>query len=179
MNKFFKISILFLTITLNLSLNYLTKWIEFKGDNFTIEFPGEPGDQSQTVESAVGKLKLKINMYEAKTEDEENLVYGAISTEYPIEFMKNATKEFNDGIFRGAIDGAVKNVKGKLISEKEIEYKGYQGREFKTDYQDGLAVITMRVYLVKNKMYMLQTIALTKKDNNKSSERFFASFKLN
>jgi hypothetical protein len=69
-------------------------------------------------------------------------------------------------------------VHGKLLSEKIIQINGFPGREARIDFRDGLAVITMRAYLVKNKMYILQTITETKKDFNKSIGKFMDSFKL-
>ena len=72
----------------------------------------------------------------------------------------------------------VKNVKGTLLSESTITINDYEGREFRVNYSEGLAVIKMRCFLVKNVMYMLQTICLTEKENNVSSQKFFDSFKL-
>lgn len=180
MKLFYKTAIVVITVALCFSFKNEPKWKLFKGDGFTIEFPGVPSDNSQKTNSAVGELNIKIHMYEGNAEDEseENLVYGAISTEYPIGFMKDADKEAIDEVYKGAIEGAVKNVKGKLISNIEYTHNGHPGREIKIDFQEGLAVITMRCLLIENKMYMLQSIAITEKDNNKSSAKFFNSFKL-
>jgi len=46
------------------------------------------------------------------------------------------------------------------------------------DFKDGLAVIRMRYYLVKNRLFMLQIFTETKKEQNKSIDRFMDSFKL-
>jgi hypothetical protein len=54
----------------------------------------------------------------------------------------------------------------------------YPGRKFRVDVQNGVAVMTMRAYLVRNKLYMLQVITETKKDLNKSIEKFMNSFSL-
>jgi hypothetical protein len=81
-------------------------------------------------------------------------------------------------MFRSAIDGAVESVKGKLLTEKNITLDKYQGREIKVDYDNGAAFIRMRLYIVKNKMYILQTITYAAKDNNASINEFLNSFQL-
>ena len=48
----------------------------------------------------------------------------------------------------------------------------------KIDFNGGRAFIQMRLYLVENKMYLLQTITEAEKDNNKSVGRFMDSFAL-
>jgi hypothetical protein len=41
-----------------------------------------------------------------------------------------------------------------------------------------LYIMKMRFYLVRNKMYIIQTITDIKKTDNKSAERFMGSFRL-
>jgi len=83
-----------------------------------------------------------------------------------------------DGFFRGAVDGAVSNVKGKLLTEKKIELDGFPGREVTVDFQNGQAIIMMKCFLVRNMMYILEIISETGKENNASSSHFYQSFKL-
>ena len=109
---------------------------------------------------------------------EPRALTGIISTEYPSGTAHSDNKAALPEIFEGSVNGAVANVAGKLLSDQAIEINGYPGREFRIDFQDGLAVIKMRSYLVKNKMFILQTICDPKKEGNAAAERFFASFKL-
>jgi hypothetical protein len=46
------------------------------------------------------------------------------------------------------------------------------------DFQEGLAIINMRFYLVNNRMYVLQAISETGKEKNRSVARFMNSFTL-
>lgn len=114
----------------------------------------------------------------SKNEKDENLTYGVITTEYPDTIIHSDKKELLPVFFRGSVDGAVKNVQGKLLTEKDITLDGFPGKEIDIDYRNGLAVIKMRSYLVKNKMFILQTITKTEKFPNKSLERFMSSFSL-
>jgi len=156
------------------------EWLLFKSHGFKIEFPKKPDLDSTVVNSAIGKLKMYTFMYDAsENKKDENLTYGVLSTEYPDSIVNSDRTDLLPAYFRNGIDGSVKNVQGKLLSEKTIELNGFPGREIKIDYKEGLAVIKMRLYLVKNKMYIIQTITMTKNEFNKSIDRFMDSFKLN
>lgn len=123
---------------------------------------------------------MNIQMYDASSSNkkDENLVYMINVTDYPAEAIHSDKKDNLKTFFDGAVNGAVTNVGGKLISQKEVVFKGYPGREIKVDFQDGMAIITMRTILVKNRNYIIQTICETAKDGNKSMTKFFDSFKL-
>ena len=141
------------------------------------EFPTQPEPDSQSVASPIGSLLLNTFMCEPAAGD-DNLSYGVMLTKYPDSLINTSKPGFTDILFRGAIDGAVKNCGGKLLSEKEIQLNGYSGREVRIDYQDGLAVIKMRMYLVGSTIYIQQVIIKPAKENNKNQQRFFDSFKL-
>ncbi len=155
-------------------------WVLFKTAAFSAEFPKQPATEATKVNSAIGELKLDMYTYDASesSDNDANYVYMVMSTEYPDSLVNSDDTDRLPDIFRGGIDGAVNNVKGKLLSEKIIEIDGFPGREIKIDFKDGLAVITVRLYLVKNKMYMVQVITATENDMNKASQKFLNSFKL-
>lgn len=156
-----------------------SQWETYEVADFKAKFPSKPTYETQVVNSAVGDLIMHIHMYDASNAtNDDNLVYGIISTEYPDSTIDSNNPEFLSSMFRSAIDGAVANVKGKLISEKPITIGKFPGREVKVDYAEGVAIIRMRLYLVNNKMYILQTITLTAKDNNASINEFLNSFQL-
>ena len=155
-------------------------WYTFKEDGFKIDFPEKPTTETQSVPSAIGDLKMKMYMVDAsEKKDAENMVYMVITTFYPDTLVNSDKKDMLENLFRSSIDGAVQNVQGKLLSEKRIELNGFPGRDIKVDYQEGVAILRMRMYLVKNKMYILQVITETAKESNKSIDRFLDSFGLN
>ncbi len=155
------------------------KWQLFETDDYSILFPQKVKTERKEIDSEVGKLQLDITMYDASgDEKEDNLIYGLFTTVYPDSIMNSDKKEILQKFFRGAIDGAVKNVQGKLLSEEEISLNDFPGREIRVDYREGLAVIKMRCYLVHNILYMIQTITLTEKEKNPSALFFLNSFKL-
>jgi hypothetical protein len=155
-------------------------WLQFKSDGYSVLFPVKPTSDIKTIPSELGELKMNINMYDASKsgKKDDNLVYMSMSTEYPESAIKSDMKEKLPILFRNAVDGSVKSVNGKLMSEKEIEIDGYPGREIKVDFKDGLAIINARYYLVKNRMYVVQTITFTDRFPNESQGRFISSFRL-
>jgi hypothetical protein len=154
-------------------------WKLFKTNEFHALYPHTPDYDSEIVKSDVGDLKLKMYMYDASKDSlDDNYVYGVISTEYPDSLINSAFKDKLANLFRNSIDGAVTNVKGKLLSEKEITLDGYPGREIRINYPEGSALIKMRLYLVRNKMFILQTISDMKKEENPSVVKFLDSFGL-
>lgn len=170
----------FLVIVITMSFTIPGDWIPFTAHGFTASFPKKPDADSQVVASPLGQLRFTTFMYDASEDStDENLIYTVITTKYPDSLAKEAQQQaLIRGLFDGAVKGAVNNVKGKLLSQKDISFEGYPGREMKIDFQDGLAIIRMRIYMVNTWMYTLQTITYTGKDENKSIYRFMDSFKL-
>ncbi len=156
-------------------------WSESKNMGYKIEFPQTPEDSVQVVDSPIGELKMNIKTYEvgAHSPADDNLLYLVNCTVFPDSVIKAQTSTEKDGLFRKTIDGAVKNIGGKIIEEKSIELKGaYPGREIKIDFNNGNAIIFMRLYLVKNKLFLLETITQTNKVPNAAITRFLNSFQL-
>ena len=155
----------------------ITEWAQFQKDNYKILFPQAPSTDSTIAGTKIGTLTVYTHMYESpENSADSNLVYGLSVTDYPAKYILSNDKAFLKGYFEGAVKGAVGNLKGKLISEKEITWKNYPGREIKIDYSDGAAIITMRIILVKERAFGLQTISYPGKENNANATKFYNSF---
>ncbi len=165
-----------------ISLSFLTEtWYLLDSNNFgfSILFPQKPAEEAQVIPSAVGELKLNMYIYDASADDtDENLIYLVNYTEYPDSLFAGASEEKITKMLRGSVDGMLSNVEGKLISEKVIELNGFPGREIKASIQNATAIINVRFYLVRNKMYLIETITDATKDSNQSMSKFLNSFKL-
>jgi hypothetical protein len=158
---------------------YPQDWVEFETQGCKMLFPGKPGDESQKINTAIGEMTMRMHMYEVPDgKKDENLLYGLIETEYPADKVNSDKKEIIDEFFKSYTNGAVSKVNGTLLSESKIQIDGYPGNEIRINFSGGAAVIVMRSYLVKNKMFILQTIALPANDHNKSMDRFLNSFAL-
>jgi hypothetical protein len=169
-----------LLLLLTVSFTMPGDWYVFNTKGATIEFPKKPTTQVQNQKTAIGELNMEISIYDA-TKDTfatTNFIYALVTTEYPDTAVNSNKKENIAIFFRGAIDQAVKNVAGKILSEQAIELDGFPGRAVKVSFDNDMAVVNMRGYLVHNKLYMLQVIAETGKDQNPLLLRFLHSLKL-
>lgn len=177
MNKF-KLVMFFLGLVTIISFKPITEWYKFSTSEFIVLFPKTPTNSLKKVTTEAGEIEMHVYMYNcSKDETEENLIYSVTSSEYPKAHIEAHIKHDNlETFFRNSIDGMVNNVQGKLISESKINLGKFQGREYKVDFKNGLAIIKNRTYLVGNKVYFIQTITKTEKDNNKSIEKFMNSF---
>lgn len=178
---FFLFFLIGLTVLSSFTLVDKWHWSESKTFGYKIEFPQKPEESMEEVDSDIGKLKLNLKTYEVTESSpaDENLMYLINCTEFPDSLINSEQTEGIDGFFRGTIDGAVNEIGGKILSEKKITLKGgYPGREVKIDFNEGSAIIYMRLYLVKSKLFMLETITQADKAPNKSITRFLESFQL-
>lgn len=154
-------------------------WIEFNPTGaFSVNMPGQPQHKTQDIYSNVGTLRLNIYSYQPSDSKKDNLVYMIMYSDYPKGSVTSDNQESLSVFFRNAVDGAVRNVNGALLSEKDIEIQGYPGKEIQIGYQGGVIIINMRQYLVKNRTYILQVMTPKEKQGNESATKFFESFKL-
>lgn len=80
-----------------------------------------------------------------------------------------------DPLFTNSVNGMAKNVQGTVKSIKTITYNEFPGREAKVDVQ-GKAIITARLYLIHNRLYMIMVFSATGKDDNADVAKFLDSF---
>ena len=157
-------------------------WVAFTSEEhgFEARFPANPLSSSQTIMADMGQLTLhrfehKIRSSSADTSDK---MYMVVHTTYPEGTVHSDNAAAQPQFFRNSIDGAVSNVKGKLISEQEITIDGYPGREVVIDYRNNFALIHARYYLVENQLFMLQAIVPGPLANDPSIRQFFNAFRL-
>lgn len=161
-------------------VGFAPDWVKFTSEKgaFSVQLPGQPEESEQAVKTDIGELSLRIFSYETDKNDvDNNIVYMIMSTDYPESSgISSDAKERIPTMFRNAVDGGVKNVNGKLLSEKDITLKGFPGRQYKLAFQEGEGIISGRFYLVKNRMYMVQAIVMKAKENDPSVLKFLNSF---
>ena len=146
---------------------------------FRTEFPGEPQETAQNLNTDVGAVTMFVFQYDATNiPNSENLVYMINVTDYPDSSVNSDKADILPGFYKGAIEGANKNVQGQIESENDIHLGEYPGKEFKISLQQGLATIHSRMFLVKNRLYLILVICETKNDNNITMTRFFNAFEL-
>lgn len=178
MTRIKSITILLLLVVFATSFVLKNEWYVYEHPLFSIEFPQKPSEKTQSVNSVIGELQMEMLAYDASKEEDDNIVYSLIRSEYPDSIVNSNKTELLDRFFRGAIDGGVGNVNGRLLAEKNITLNGFPGREAKIEFSGGRLIILLHTYLVYNKMYILQTVSVPEKENNANALRFHNSFKL-
>lgn len=147
-----------------------TKVQEFapKGGRFTIQMPGNPEEQTNKVNTVAGPIE--VHMFTVSPD--RSTLYGV---GYGDSAVMN-TKPESD-ILDGARDGVVRNVKGKLDSEKKITIDKYPGRDFLVVIKGG--VVRERAYLVKDRLYQVIFVSSSREfATGKDADKFLDSFKL-
>lgn len=157
------------------ALNQINGWQKYKSEDLAIlaYFPGKPNRSIQKVETAVGELDMHMIMY-TPTSGDDNLIYAVIRSDYPKSQFESANNEYNQNVLNGAVEGAVNNVNGKLLSEERITFNGYPGRQIKVSAQG--AFLYLNAYLVENSMFITQVITLESNDGNSDIDKFRKSF---
>jgi len=155
------------------------QWIMIATENCKIYFPHQPTDQTGTVNTAKGDLKVNIYSYKvAASAKDENLAYALTVTEYPDSVVLSQNQEQTDAFFSASISGMLNNFHGKLVGESKTTIQGFPGRQVKLNLQHGGAIMNIHLFLVKNRMYMLETITKADKAPNNSIKRFMSSFEI-
>jgi hypothetical protein len=149
------------------------EWKEFSSaeGRFAVEFPGTPQQAKQPMPTKVGTLDAKITMLALP----DNVFYGVFYLDYPKAALEHSTA---DDLLDGARDSAVKRVKGgRLDAEEKIALAGSPGRQLGIDAPGDLR-LTVRMYLVKNRLYQVISSVARTKEKQADPRRFLDSFRL-
>ncbi len=154
-------------------------WATLQKEGFKIAFPELPEEVMQDVNSKIGVLKLHTFTYETGKYKDYNEAYEFMYSDYPEDMVNSDFKEsIIDTFFNGAIRGMLKKERYKKLSEKKITHKDYPGRSVKIGMSEEKAVMNCRLYLVHNRVYILEVICYDKNENNAYVDKFFNSFAL-
>ena len=89
---------------LTMSFVHQNGWFLFENNHYKMLFPKKPADQTQTVNTALGELKMDIHMYEVPgDEQDDNFTYGMIETAYPDSVINSNKKDLLEKFFRNSI----------------------------------------------------------------------------
>ena len=104
------------------------------------------------------------------------MVYIAMETKYPSNVIDQTDENALDGFYKKAIDESLKAVNGELKSVKNIYYEDKPGKEYKSYFSEGKALMVYRYYFINDNFYSIGVITLPDKDENKGMRKFFDSF---
>lgn len=142
---------------------------ESKDAGFSILLPGQPTEQTKSVDSAIGQLNL-IN-FELNKGD---TYYIISTTDYPASVFESATL---DQLLDSARDGAVSNAQGTLIKEEKILVDKFPGRLLEVGLA-GSQTIRAKFILAEKRLYQIVIVGPTAKMNNAEINETLSSFAL-
>ncbi len=174
MKKAFSVILPLIALALSVSAQAPAKtaWQEFASEkeNFKVMLPTKPRESTETVESEIGQIPIRSFASQAVPN-----YFTVMVAEYPMSFD---TEEAAKGVVEAGIGAMISKMKLEKVDQQDFAFDKYPGLEVRAQVMAG--VMTMRAFVVKNRMYML--IALIDNTSLKSPipvdvKRFFDSFK--
>ncbi|CAG0934853.1 hypothetical protein TFLX_03709 [Thermoflexales bacterium] len=147
----------------------LKDWIEYRSaeGGFTVLLPAEPEVKTQSADTAAGTVQLTMAMAEAK-----NYAAGVSFNEIPSKASGDP-----ETLLAGGREGAAKNLKGIVVSNKPIKLGAYPGTEFVVKTPSDL-IYTARLYLVDDRLYQILFLVPKEQLDQFDVQGFFDSFTL-
>jgi hypothetical protein len=141
-------------------------WATFESEDgrFSILFPGKPEEQTESVSTVIGTIETEFFMVEQR-----DMAYSLNYADYPAEVV---TASDVGMMLDGARMGAVANVNGELLDEKEITLDGYPGREIKVEVEEDDIIVRACFYLAENRLYAIQAISKKSKASSEDIDKF-------
>jgi len=149
------------------------EWKEYASQDgrFTVDFPGTPKQAKEPRQTKFGRVDAQLVILAP----DKGVFYGVAYLDYPESVLK---AHGADELLDGASDSALKGVKGgRVEGQEKLTLSGNPGRQL-TIGAPGNLRLTVRIYLVKTRLY--QVISSVSKDKEKEAEpkRFLESFKI-
>jgi len=149
--------------------NDQTSLIEFspKDGGFSIMMPDKPSQRDLSHNTDNGKASSPL--YELT---KDAFKYVITYLDYPF----SAEGKERDKLLDTGAEAGITNVGGKVVSNTPISIDSYPGREVKGEMQGIL--YRSRVYLVRQRLYLLIVWMPTTKASSENATKFLESFKL-
>jgi hypothetical protein len=116
-----------------------SEWTKVTSDDGRVSalFPRPPKTQSETVDTAIGKLTFKVKLYESK-----NCSFVINHMTVPVD---PSQYDVAAGL-AGAAKGAAQNVKGTILEDDDIEAFGFPGKSVLISAPQG-AFVRGRIFI--------------------------------
>ena len=141
-----------------------------KDGRYTVKFAGKPKEQSQTIKTDIGNLKVVVATYAAADGKTAWVSY----TDYPADAIK---PDVRSKLIDATRDG-LKGTDGKLVGEKDIEFgpSKLPGREVVVDR--GKYQIRCRFLIRDARLYQLAVLGPGEFVTGKDATAFLDSFEI-
>lgn len=150
-------------------------WGDVINDNsghFTVNFPAKASVSSETVDTRAGKAQ--VHLYRAEG-DNKAITYTALYSDYPAGSVGRSPA---DAIYDGAINGAIGEGGGKVVSNNKISNGTVAGREAVFSSPDQAETMRVRYFLVGDRLYQVAFHGPKGSEGSKDATTFLDSFKI-
>jgi len=139
---------------------------------FTVTMPDGEKTTKRTRIFTIRRYKLPMEM--AQTTRKDGTIFTAASFGVPALIMRQIPADERQGFFRDAL---VKQLRGKVVKDKDIKLGKWSGKEYSIERPGGVA--RMQLYIVYGFVLHAIVEGKTKEQvNSKEANAFFTSFKL-
>ena len=153
-------------------------WREFSSEAgaFSVLMPGEPEQQTETVETDLGRIELTMFI----TELDEETVFFVSYSDYPEQIVDRSEPY---AILENARDSTIRSQQGELVQSYRLTLSGHPGLEYLADTKiEGRgALIWARSYIEKNRLFQIMAMALKRGEgpagSHEEMDRFLRSFR--
>ncbi len=135
---------------------------------FSVLVMGMPDLDNTEIDIIFGSVTLYMFIW-----DKTDIVYMIAYADYPEEVVSYSNPE---DMLNAAKEGALENVQGEIISERNIELKGYPGKEIVISAKVEKAIATVHLYMVKNRLYQVLVITTEDDPQEDNALKFLNSF---
>jgi hypothetical protein len=157
------------------------KWNEFKtiDGRFYVLVPGIMEEKITKSKTAIGDLEYHTFICQVPETDKiENLVYIVSYCDYPKGSIHSDSTEFLKDYFEATIDESRRSIRGTLLYEADCKIDDFPGKTWRIDYNNGKATMRTKSFMVKNRLYSIQTACRRSENLNDDADKFFDSFRL-
>lgn len=147
-------------------------WQEYRSfeGGYSVDFPGAPEEMTYPVATPAGTFTTTCAQSETMS-----TCYIVGYTNFPRWVVDN---QGADSAVEGAMQGAVGNLEGELLSSKTIEIEGHPGREFEFRAPKEGVYGVGRIYLVDSTLYQVLAMQRDGFPGAFEPDRFLTSFRL-
>ncbi len=162
-NKLMLPGLLFLLAVLGCSSFTGTKWETVSEGGISVQMPGKPTRQTQTAQTPVGPINVNMLLVDKGAE-----AYMAAYNEFPAAAAANVPDP--QVLLNSGRDGALRNINGKLQSERPVTLGAHPGREIigEGTTQGKQVAFTARIYWASPRL--IQVIYMREKSKSESAD---------
>ena len=137
--------------------------------SFSIELPDKPSEETTQIPTEDGGTAV-VHLVSVKPN--KHSVFSCAYTNRDTPEEKTA-----DRILHSALEGSMRKIQGKVVSQKEITVQGNPGLEIRASARNN-STVDARLIVVGSRLYMIMIVDTEQSNDDKAVRRVFQSFKL-